>query len=596
MGFSSSFLVPKLVVGTLIRRTVRKVQSSRLLNWPLSLSAPAKFSHALGELRPANPEMAIEFYNGKFTLGHYTVETQGESPFMSPAPSSDWQYELHSFRWMRHLSAANTDLARAHGCGLLQDWDMLWSGQSNSRAWKPEIVAHRVIAWCSHAPLMLQGAHSDQHKILIRSLVRQMRFLHQAIPETQINTHRLHMWIALSCAVLCLSQKEKSVTAVLKELDKELDRQILPDGCPISRNPDDIVAVLTNLLPLRQLHIESGTSPSAGLISSIDRLMSALRFFQHSQGSLGQFNGTSDTQHALLDVLKTYDDSKGDAQKSAPNGGYERLSCGKTTVLMDAGKPSSKSSAHLALAGTLSFELSCGKNIIISNCGLPSANQELYLPYARATAAHSTATINNTSSSRFAANSKLAKWLPSALIQAPAKVWSRRSAEGDFDILEAFHNGYANEFNIHHRRILQLSSDGSVLNGADHFEPANKKAQISGSTEACLRFHLPPQINASLLSNGYSILLAAPDRQAWIFSCIDANIALEESISFSDTSGPRKTEQIVVRSKIEAATEIRWSLNHRKKKSAARNVKASDAEPDLLSGLTDLPFDPEGIS
>ncbi len=58
------------------------------------------------------------------------------------------------------------------------------------------------------------------------------------------------------------------------------------------------------------------------------------------------------------------------------------------------------SQARNAGAGCLSFELSSGAQRIVVNCGMPASGDELRR-MARSTAAHSTATVADTSSCRF---------------------------------------------------------------------------------------------------------------------------------------------------------------------------------------------------
>ena len=54
------------------------------------------------------------------------------------------------------------------------------------------------------------------------------------------------------------------------------------------------------------------------------------------------------------------------------------------------------------MPGCLSFEFSSPKqSLIVVNCGMPATGRENWRQLARATAAHSTVTFNDTSSARF---------------------------------------------------------------------------------------------------------------------------------------------------------------------------------------------------
>ncbi|MCP5815729.1 hypothetical protein NL365_27490, partial [Klebsiella pneumoniae] len=83
-------------------------------------------------------------------------------------------------------------------------------------------------------------------------------------------------------------------------LDLELERQILPDGGHVSRNPRVNLDLLLDLLPLRQTYINLGHDVPAKLIPTIDRMYPALRFFRHQDGDLALFNGATSTPASEL--------------------------------------------------------------------------------------------------------------------------------------------------------------------------------------------------------------------------------------------------------------------------------------------------------
>ncbi len=579
-------LIPSLVSSELWRRFSRRVRSGPLYRWRFTGSVPNQLSIAPQDLRPADPTLANEFYMGHFNFAQETVLSGGESPFTLTAPNSEWFTELHSFRWLRHLRAADTDLIQANANAFVADWINQWGNQLDTQAWRSDITAARIISWLSHSPLLAKNTSPEAYRDFLKSIARQARYLHHNAPSVRDGFPRLHAMIALAYASLCLQNKEKIIKQAGQELDKELNRQILADGGHLSRNPIVLLELLADLLPLRQAYLKQGHSPSRTLISAIDRMMTALRFFRHSNGDLAQFNGTGFTPVALLTTILRYDDVKGSAQQSAPDSGYERLATKDTVVLIDTGKALSRGTARRAMAGTLSFELSSGNTRFISNCGIPDSSFSLYARFARSTAAHSTATIGNTSSSRFANDSKLHTYLPSPLIKGPDKVTSKRTSNGNYEIVVATHDGYNLEFGIIHQRELQLSKDGNNLNGCDQFQTETKSVQRATSIE--IRFHLPPNISASLLSSGHSILIANQENDAWTFSCIDGKISLEESIQFSGPSQPRKSLQIVISVNLEHSTEIRWTFERRKKRSGTRNREKPPKQPqfpDLLDGL-----------
>ncbi|MEP1207080.1 MAG: heparinase II/III family protein [Rhizobiaceae bacterium] len=579
-------MIPTLIAGEVWRRFARRVRSGPLYRWRFAGSTPSGLTMAPQSLRPADPQRAIEFYSGHYAFGEETVSTGGDSPFSAVSPSDDWFSRLHGFRWLRHHQAIDSELARANANALMTDWIDLWGHRLNSSAWRSDIVAARIIAWYCHAPLLIKDASPANYKIMLRSIARQSRYLHHNVPHTRDGYPRLLATIALAYTSICLAGREKTIKPAARELDREIHRQILPDGGHISRNPVVLLYLLADMLPLKKAYEKIGHPPSKTLVSAIDRMMGALRFFRHSNGDLAQFNGTGFTPSALMAAILRYDTTTGVPQRSAPQSGFERLSAGKTVVLMDTGKPFSRATARHALAGTLSFELSCGATRFISNCGVPDISLDRYAPFTRATAAHSTITIDDTSSSRFSAEAAVYNLLPTPLIRAPGQVTAARHDQDGIMSVEAGHDGYRYSHSLIHNRQLSLSENGGLLTGCDSFISTGGK--ISEKAVAALRFHLPATIAVSMLTSGHSILLAAPNKDAWIFTCLEGEVVLEESIQFSGPGQPRKSEQIAVYVSPAKQPNIRWALEHRVKKpgsQASRRESSESAAPDLLDAL-----------
>jgi len=545
----------------------------------------------LADLRSTDPKLAHDYYSGRFQFGAHLVETSGNSPFSLSNQNEDWMIALHSFQWLRHLRATRTELDRAHGAGLIQDWIIHWGNQRSSLPWRAEILAPRIIAWCAHAHGLLEKSNDEQNRTVRRVFSRQVGHLQNILPTLPVAYPKLLATIALAHAAVAIGSRGRLMHSSMRELEREIERQILPDGGHISRNPSCLLQVLINIIPLKQAWLDHGVSPSPIVLAAIDRMIAASQFFAHSNGTIARFNGSEMSADYLLDIILQHIEKSQDVQRSLPSTGYERLSHGKTVLLIDTGKPNSNASNTDAMAGCLSFELSCGKNKFIINCGLPESEVSRYIPFARASAAHSTAVIADTSSTQFSTQSRVASFLPSAYLSGPEAISVERRKLNGFSELNTCHDGYKTRFSLLHRRVLQLSNDGKILNGADRFESTLATPVRDNGHEIKLRFHLPPEINASLLASGHSVLLAAPNKQAWTFSCVDAALTLEESIDFSSPGGPRKTEQIVVTGYSAHNPEIRWTLEQKVKTSS--RSKQTQKEPDLLLPL-DMDEKPKG--
>ena len=296
------------------------------------------------------------------------------------------------------------------------------SGRADPVAWETGVVARRVIAWLDQTPLILDGCDIDFYRRFMKSLTRQVRYLRRTAYDGPHGLPRLRVMIALSAAALSMSEQQRFLKQASKWLDLELVRQILPDGGHVSRNPAAILELLMDLLPLRQAFTARGSQPSRILLSAIDRMMPMLRFFRQGDGSFAHFNGCGDTASDQLATVLAYDDVRGAPLSNAPHSGYQRIEAGDTILIVDAGRPPPIDFSTDAHAGCLSFEMSVGRQRLIINCGVPVPSAGPLRRLARTTAAHSTVSLNDTSSCRFLTRSWIGDWLGEAIVAGPTRV------------------------------------------------------------------------------------------------------------------------------------------------------------------------------
>ncbi|WJR82019.1 heparinase II/III family protein [Bradyrhizobium sp. NP1] len=530
------------------------------------------------DLRTADATRAAEIYAGRFVFAGKIVTCHGRSIFDLDPPSEDWEAALLGFGWLRHLRAADTALTRANARTLVDDWI---SNPANRRpiARRPDVLARRVISLLSQAPLVLGDSDGKFYRRYLRALAREVRFLRYATVDITDGVPRLQVLIALCYVSLCLANQARHIRSATRKLSDELQRQILPDGGHISRNPGAIIELLIDLLPLRQTFAARNIAPPPALLNAIDRMMPMLRFFRHGDGSFALFNGMSATPSDLLATLLAYDDARGAPMASMPHTGFQRLEAGAMTVIIDTGPPPPPAVSQDAHAGCLSFELSSGPSRIVTNCGMPTTGRDNWRTFARSTVAHSTMTYHETSSCQFVELTAMKRLLQGApVVSGPTTVESYREAVQNGMLLSASHDGYASRFGVFHRRVLMIAPDGSRLDGEDTIAP------VSGArmreTDYALRFHLHPSVKASRLSDGHGVMLVLPNRDVWTFEALDDKVELEDSVFLAGNDGPRRTAQIVIRQDSRHAPSVRWSFV-RSTTTPASTRRNAGREPEL---------------
>jgi uncharacterized heparinase superfamily protein len=512
------------------------------------------------DLRTADATRAAEIYAGRFVFAGKIVTCHGRSIFELEPPSDDWETALLGFGWLRHLRAADTALTRANARALVDDW-LSNPNYKRPMARRADVQARRVISLLSQAPLVLGDTDGKFYRRYLRGLTREIRYLRSATIDIADGVPRLQVLIALCYASLCLANQAKHIRAAAKKLSDELQRQIVPDGGHISRNPGALIELLTDLLPLRQTFAARNIAPPPALLNAIDRMMPMLRFFRHGDGSFALFNGMSGTPSDVLATLLAYDDTHGAPMANMPHTGFQRLDAGNTVVIMDSGPAPPPSVSQDAHAGCLSFELSSGTSRIVINCGMPSTGRDNWRSFARGTAAHSTLTYHDASSCQFVEFSAMKRLLHGApIVSGPTDVESYRESVANGVLLTTSHDGYLNRFGVIHRRALMLAPDGTRLDGEDTVVLASNGRSKGNQTDYVLRFHLHPAVKASRLSDARGVMLVLPNRDVWTFEALDDKVELEDSVFLAGNDGPRRTSQIVIRQDSNHAPSVRWSF------------------------------------
>jgi uncharacterized heparinase superfamily protein len=547
-------------VGRFARRVMARASGGSVALSKLWPGRTDRLIIAPHDLRTADATRAAEIYAGRFVFAGKIVTCHGRSIFDLEPPSEDWEVALLGFGWLRHLRAADTALTRANARALVDDWI---SNPANKRpiGRRADVLSRRVISMLSQAPLVLSDTDSKFYRRYLRGLAREIRYLRYAMLDVSDGVPRLQVLIALCYASLCLANQAKHIRTASRKLSDELQRQILPDGGHVSRNPGALIDLLIDLLPLRQTFAARNIAPPPALLNAIDRMMPMLRFFRHGDGTIALFNGMSGTPSDLLATLLAYDDTHGTPMASMPHSGFQRLDAGAMTVIMDTGPPPPPSASHDAHAGCLSFEMSSGSSRIVINCGMPSTGRDNWRAFARSTSAHSTLTFNDTSSCQFVELSAMKKFLHgSPIVSGPENVENFREAVSNGLLLTASHDGYVSRFGVIHRRVVMVSSDGTKLDGEDTVSPAPGSRIRGNHSNYAVRFHLHPSVKANRLSDGRGVMLVLPNRDVWTFEALDDKVDLEDSVFLAGNDGPRRSAQIVIRQDMRHVTSIRWSF------------------------------------
>lgn len=544
----------------------------------LRVSPPERLLIAPQDIRTGDPTIAADIGAGYFAFGGKIVNAHERSPFALEPGSEAWARQLNGFGWLRHLRAADSPRIKAQARVLVDDFLKVFPRPAVGPAWDAKVAARRMLAWLSQSPIILEGSDRSFYGRFMDALATTRTHLERQREQEIPGDARLLAAIALAEFGLCTPGSETFQRQSTERLASEIAAQSLADGGHISRNPQQLIELLLDLLPLRQAYAARGIQAPAPVLNAIDRMMPMLRLFRHGDGTLALFNGMGLTAPELVATILAYDDARAQPLTNAPYSGYQRIEAGTSVVIVDAGAIPPQAFSTQAHAGCLSFELSSGFQRIVVNCGAPEISRANAREAARATAAHSTLIIDDTSSCRFAAHAGLQKWLDDQILSGPTNVAVERVHGGGFTTLKMSHDGYVARFGLIHARELALADDGGILEGRDALDDGGRaKPQAAPYV---LRFHLHPRVKARLVSDNTAVLLDLPDGERWLFQA-DAPLTLEPSVLFATSGGPRPTMQIRVAGDSAAQGVIHWALRRR----PAEGLQAPAGGPDAADTL-----------
>jgi uncharacterized heparinase superfamily protein len=253
--------------------------------------------------------------------------------------------------------------------------------------------------------------------------------------------------------------------------------------------------------------------------------------------------------------------------------GFARISHGRTSLIVDAAPPPRSAASANAHASTLAIEVTSGRRPLIVNCGSGATFGKSWRRAGRATPSHSTLGIEGFSSSRLGVAGRVNGRDAELLIDAPKDVRLGRDEVDGGTRLSLSHNGYVESHGLTHGRMLHIGYDGRALRGEDSLaalETADKKrfdlvfdkSKLMGIPFA-IRFHLHPDVDATLDMGGAAVSMALKSGEIWVFRFNgEAKMSLEQSVYLEKSRlSPRATKQVVLSgAAMEYSTRVSWSL------------------------------------
>ena len=552
-------------------------RKTRFLNrWHARAAAKTR-AQAKGFVSSPEPRTIGSFARGRQLIagnllfsGTLIEAPEAETLWDVATPDQEFAQELHGFAWLDDLAAVGDLKARETAQRWLWGWiDQFGTGRGIG--WTPDLTGRRLIRWINHALFVLRGTEQEQSDAFYRSLVSQTHFLSRRWHAAAAGLPRFEALTGLVYAGLSLEGLETLADPAIKALARECDAQIDEQGGLPTRNPEELLQVFTLLTWAAAALSDAGRGTPKAHMAAIERIAPTLRTLRHSDGGLARFHGGGRGAEGWLDHAL----STAKAKTRQPDGlsmGYARLSAGRTSVIIDASAPPVGANSVNAHASTLAFELTSGRRPLVVNCGSGASFGAEWRRAGRATPSHSTLSLGGYSSARLADPDRHTG--QEALIDGPTFVPVEIGAMSDGTKFQGGHNGYVAGFGLTHARTIELTHDGRAVAGEDMLLALeeSEKRQFDREMDAVklrgipfeIRFHLHPDVDATLDLGGAAISMAQKSGEIWVFRHDGIHkLSLEPSVYLErNRLRPRASLQILLAGRATThATRVRWSLS-----------------------------------
>ncbi len=505
-----------------------------------------------------------QIMSGNIHLGGTLIEAPGVCLWDIPAPDPDFSADAQGFAWLEDLAAYDTAEARRQA----QAWTAAWIsrfGKGRGPGWSPDLTGRRIIRWVHNATFLLAGCSKAETEAFYASLAHQSAFLARRWKAAGPGRPRIEALTGLVYAGLSLVGFQGLIAPSAAALAQACQNEVDDEGGIATRNPQELLEVLTLLNWAASALTDAGMAVPKDLYSAITRIAPGLRTLRHADGGLARFHGGDRGEEGRLDqALAASGVRRGMPPQMAV--GLARLAGGRAAVIRDGAAPPGNRAGAEAQASAGAWELTSGRRPLIVSCGAGSGFDQSWRLAARATQSHSVLAMAGQSSSSFGKTG--------FALNRIASVSEANVIHGtDGTDATVAHDGWLASHGLTTRRILTLSHDGRRLSGVDALTADTPDAQrafqdlmmataMEGAAFA-VHFHLHPDVDATLDMAGTAVSLALRSGEIWILRHSGPlTVALEPSFYLEKSRlNPRPCKQVVLRGHARSFdTRIGWTL------------------------------------
>ena len=467
-------LRPSQVLGRIwfrLHRPKPDLRAAPALRPPAFAPAPG-----IAKRRSLEAPNTINLLNQRADISAATIWQDTSRPLL-------WLYNLH---YLDDLAAEGAADRAAWQRSLIERW-ISENPPVSGIGWQPYPCSLRIVNWIKWHLFVEPLSPAAQHSLAI-----QARHLRQRMEYHILGNHLIANAKAMYLVGAFFSGDEAEGWRALgaELLARELNEQVLADGAHFELSPMYHLIVLEDVLDVINIGRTFGTALPPHVENVAASMLAWAEVMQHPDGDIPFFNdatfGIAPPPADLAAYARRLGLGAGERpapEKTMSASGYVRLDMGKATLFADLAAVGPDYLPGHAHADTLSFELSLKGHRLVVNSGTSVYGTGPVRQQERATAAHSTLSIDGLNSSDVWAGFRVGR---------RARVHGKTLALGESKAaVGASHDGYAHHSgHCRHTRDWKLDQTGLLVTDT-----------VTGGGEHALEcmFHLHPETRAELV-------------------------------------------------------------------------------------------------
>ena len=504
-----------LAIRIILNKFIKKIYySSNFYNNSLKTITPIQFYFFPNSFLLSS---FINYKNFSFKISKVNLDDFWKNNYSKKENSN-----LNNFLWLNLIDRKNDGL-------VIQKIISIWIQQNKKYKninWESETISKRVIAWMLNADIILNNAEKEFKIHFLQSLIIQINHLKKIVNFENNYLIKMEIVSAIILSGLIFKEYKKNFDFGIKELKKIVEEFFDNEGCPKSRNINDLIQSSKFLILIKECCKDAQEYIPDYIDDVVEKIIENLMSIKTFENKNPLFNGANENK---MEDYFNYLSGLGykSNKKKYSVSQIQILRNKKAIIFFDTGNPPKRKFSSSYQSGPLSFEYLNDGEKIITNCGYGDQISKKIETISRLTSAQSTLCINDTSVVNFEKNLIIKDAFGNSIKTSFKTFDVNKHNDDNYLSISGSHNAYESKFGYIHNRLIKINKKNNDLSGEDSLI---KTKNTINQNKFNIRFHLYPEVTAVQTIGGNTILIQTQKNISLIFSTNVEDLMLEKSI------------------------------------------------------------------